>query len=250
MPLEPAASPPPQRGPWPDQPLDILVVGTHPDDAEIGLGGSIARWIAQQYRVGILDLTSGEPTPLGTPERRRAETQKANHALGNPWRINLGLPNRNLEPTLIHRRVVAEALRRARPRIVFAPYERDAHPDHVAASLLVQAARFWAKLTKSDLDGEPLPPPRLLFYFSLHLRAPEPAQLALDISSHLDVKLQALQAYRSQLVDNQPYGQPTVIERVLTRDRYWGHLIGVHAAEPIASAELLGLASLHDLTLS
>ena len=75
--------------------LDALVIAPHPDDAELGVGGTIVRLQEQGWRVGILDLTSGEPTPLGTPEKRVAETAQANQVLGNPWRENLGLPNRS-----------------------------------------------------------------------------------------------------------------------------------------------------------
>src|SRR3954468_16736722 len=109
--------------------LDALVVAPHPDDAELGMGGTIIRLLQQGWRVGILDLTSGEPTPLGSPERRARETAAANAALGNPWRKNLGLPNRSLEPTLAHRRSLAAVFRAVRPRILFAPYWEDAHPD-------------------------------------------------------------------------------------------------------------------------
>ena len=83
--------------------LDACVVAPHPDDAELGMGGTIVRLIGQGWKLGILDLTSGEPTPLGSLERRAAETLAANSALGNPWRKNLGLPNRSLEPTLVNR---------------------------------------------------------------------------------------------------------------------------------------------------
>ncbi len=101
--------------------LDALVVAPHPDDAELGVGGTIVRLIAQGWKVGILDLTSGEPTPLGSLTTRARETQAANLALGNPWRKNLGLPNRSLEPSLIHRRAVASVFRATRPRLIFAP---------------------------------------------------------------------------------------------------------------------------------
>ncbi len=138
--------------------LDALVVASHPDDAELGLGGTIVRLIGQGWKVGILDLTSGEPTPLGTPERRAAETAAANAALGDPWRENLGLPNRSLEPTLAHRRALAAVFRKVRPRLLFAPYWEDAHPDHVAATRLVEDARFWSKLSKTDMPGTPFHP--------------------------------------------------------------------------------------------
>ena len=77
----------------------------------------------------------------------------ANAALGDPWRHNLGLPNRSLEPTLLHRRALATIFRQVRPRLLFAPYWEDAHPDHTAATKLVDDARFWSKLTKSDIAG-------------------------------------------------------------------------------------------------
>src|SRR3954451_24254580 len=105
--------------------LDALVVAPHPDDAELGMGGTIVRLIRQGWSFGILDLTSGEPTPLGSPERRAAETAAANADLGNPWRKTLGLPIRSLEPTLVHRRAVASVFRRLRPRLLFAPYWED-----------------------------------------------------------------------------------------------------------------------------
>ena len=176
-------------------PLDALVVAPHPDDAELGMGGTIVRLIQQGWKVGILDLTSGEPTPLGSLERRAAETAAANAALGNPWRKNLGLPNRSLEPTLLHRRAVAAVFRQVRPRLLFAPYWEDAHPDHTAATKLVEDARFWSKLSKSDIAGEPFHPARILYYFSVHLRIVERPGVVIDISDQLDAKVAALRAF-------------------------------------------------------
>src|SRR5579862_2691095 len=138
----------------PETPLDVLVVATHPDDAEIGVGGTIVHCVRAGLRVGVLDLTDGEPTPHGTVEIRRKETTDATRLLGIAWRQNLGLPNRSVEHTLEARRRLAGVFRTMRPRIVIAPYWDDAHPDHVAASQLCDAARFWAKLTRSDLPGE------------------------------------------------------------------------------------------------
>jgi bacillithiol biosynthesis deacetylase BshB1 len=229
--------------------LDALVVAPHPDDAELGMGGTIARLITQEWKVGILDLTNGEPTPLGSPERRAAETAAANAALGHPWRQNLGLPNRSLEPTLIHRRVLAAAFRAVRPRLVFAPYWEDAHPDHAAATKLVEDARFWSKLSKTDIPGTPFHPMRILYYFSVHLRIVERPSLLIDISDQLDAKVTALRCYRSQLVENQSPGEPGVIESVCDRTRFWGHAVGVRHAEPFASREPIGLSSLNALLL-
>src|SRR6185369_1096927 len=162
--------------------LDLLVVATHPDDAEIGTGGALLAAKADGLTTGVLDLTSGEPTPHGSLEIRARETAAATAVLQLDWRDNLGLPNRSLEPTLAARRALAGVFRRTRPKIIVAPYWEDAHPDHIAACQLVEAARFWAKLTKSDLPGDPFWPPRVLYYFSIHLRTqPKPA-FVLDIS--------------------------------------------------------------------
>src|SRR3954469_12165790 len=229
--------------------LDALVIATHPDDAELGMGGTIVRLTAQGWKLGILDLTSGEPTPLGSLERRAAETAAANAALGNPWRRNLGLPNRSLEPSLASRRALAAVFRQVKPRLIFAPYWEDAHPDHVAATRLVEDARFWSKLSKSDIPGTPFHPARILYYFSVHLRIVERPSVVLDISEQLDAKVAALRCYRSQLVDNQPAGKPGVIDSVCDRTRFWGHLAGVLHAEPFASREPVALASLEHLLL-
>ncbi len=229
--------------------LDALVVAPHPDDGELGMGGTIVRLIQQGWKVGILDLTSGEPTPLGNLEWRAAETAAANSALGDPWRSNLGLPNRSLEPSLLHRRSLAAVFRQVRPRLIFAPFWEDAHPDHTAATKLVEDARFWSKLTKSDIPGNPFHPARILYYFSVHLRIPERPSLLVDISEQIDAKLAALRSYRSQLLDNQSEGRPGVIDSVCDRTRYWGHLAGVTHAEPFASREPVGLSGLDQLLL-
>jgi bacillithiol biosynthesis deacetylase BshB1 len=229
--------------------LDALVIAPHPDDAELGMGGTIVRLLGQDWSIGILDLTSGEPTPLGSPEIRARETAEASKALGLTWRRNLGLPNRSLEPTLLNRRALAAVFREARPRLLFAPYWEDAHPDHTAATKLVEDARFWSKLSKSDIPGEPFHPARVLYYFSVHLKIVERPSFLIDISDQLDAKVRAMRAYRSQLIDNQPEGKPGVIDSVCDRTRFWGHTIGVRHAEPFASREPIGLSALDRLLL-
>jgi bacillithiol biosynthesis deacetylase BshB1 len=229
--------------------LDALVVSPHPDDAELGVGGTIVRLMGQGWKVGILDLTSGEPTPLGSRERRAEETAAANAALGGPWRHNLGLQNRSLEPDLRSRRALAAVFRRLKPKLLFAPYWEDAHPDHLAATRLVEDARFWSKLSKSDIPGEPFHPARILYYFSVHLRIVERPSFVLDVSEQTSAKREALLCYRSQLVDNQPAGRPGVIDSVFDRTRFWGRLAGVEHAEPFASREPVGLSSLDSFLL-
>ena len=149
--------------------LDILVVSPHPDDAELGMGGAILKFRAEGLAVGVLDLTDGEPTPFGSPQIRRQETAEATRVLGVDWRENLGLHNRSLEASLEARAQLAAVFRRTQPRWIFAPYWVDAHPDHQAATQLIEAARFWAKLTKTDLAGEPFYPPRIIHYYCTHL---------------------------------------------------------------------------------
>ena len=227
--------------------LDVLVVSPHPDDAELGMGGAILKLQAEQLAVGILDLTNGEPTPHGSPEIRLRETAEATQSLGVTWRENLGLPNRSLEATLEARAMLAGVFRRTRPRWLFAPYWIDAHPDHVAATELVEAARFWAKLTKTDLPGQPHYPERIYYYYCIHLRLiPQPAFI-LDISDFWPRKRAAIECYRSQFIDGRPKDQPTVVDRLEQQAAVWGQAIGTRYGEPFASREPMGLSRFNGL---
>ena len=227
--------------------LDILVIAPHPDDAELGLGGAILKFKADGFSVGVLDLTDGEPTPHGSPEIRARETAAATEILGLDWRDNLGLPNRSVEASLEARHQLAGVIRQQRPRWLFAPYWVDAHPDHVAATELTEAARFWAKLTKSDLPGEPHHPERIYNYFCVHLKlVPQPA-IVLDISEHWEQKRAAIACYQSQFVAGRPTEPPTFLDQLETEAAYWGKSIGVRYGEPLASREPLGIKSLRDL---
>src|SRR3954469_23564602 len=211
--------------------LDYLVIAPHPDDAELGAGGAILLLRAQGASVGVLDLTDGEPTPHGSPEGRRRETAAASAVLGLSWRGNLGLTNRRLEADLEARARLAGALRQLRPRYLFAPYWEDTHPDHVAASALADAARFWAKLTKTDLPGAPHFPRRTFYYFSIHLRIHPRPTFVLDITAHLDGKMRALECSRSQLTEGRPAEPPALLDDVRDRARYWGWAIGARYGE-------------------
>jgi bacillithiol biosynthesis deacetylase BshB1 len=227
--------------------LDYLVLAPHPDDAELGVGGTLLLLKAQGASVGILDLTNGEPTPHGSPEIRARETAAATAILGIDWRGNLGLPNRSLVADLDARRKLAGALRQLRPRYVFAPYWEDAHPDHVAASALADAARFWAKLTKTDLSGEPHFPQRIIYYFSVHLRLHPRPSFVLDITPHLETKMRAIACYHSQFIQGRSTTPPTLLDDLRDRARYWGWAIGSGYGEPFVVREEIGLRSLRDL---
>lgn len=226
--------------------IDILVVAPHPDDAEIGMGGSVALLAARGHKIGILDLTNGEPTPAGSVETRAREAEAASAVLGIPWRRCLGLPNRKLEHTLDARWAVAAVLRELKPRVLFAPFWVDAHPDHVAATQLVEAARFWGKLTKTDMPGEPHWTPHMYYYFSVHLRVHEQPAFVLDVSAHLETKLRAVACFQSQ-IRPVPAGASDMLENLRTRARYWGWTIGATYGEPFASREPIGLTGLTDL---
>lgn len=231
----------------PPTPVDLLVVAPHPDDAELGMAGTMLRCRDEGLAVGILDLTNGEPTPHGSPEVRAEETAAATRLLGVAWRGNLGLPNRQLEHTLETRARLAGVFRLLRPRWVFAPYWVDAHPDHVAATQLIEAARFWAKLTKTNLPGEPHYPERIWYYLCLHLRQVVQPAFVVDITPYWEQKRAIVECYHSQFIAGRPQTPPTIIDRIRDQAAYWGWTIGASYGEAFASREPIGLRSLGHL---
>jgi N-acetylglucosamine malate deacetylase 1 len=227
--------------------LDMLVIAPHPDDAELGMGGAIAKMIGLGWKVGILDLTDGEPTPFGDPATRAAETMAASQALGVTWRENLGLRNRFLEPTLEARSQLAGVFRRVQPRWLFAPYWEDAHPDHVAATQMIEAARFWSKLTKSDLPFEPFHPSRVFYYYCVHLKHVAQPAFILDISDQWSTKAESIACYASQFVTGKEGVSPTMLERIRDEAAYWGKMIGTRYGEPFHCREPIALTDLSKL---
>lgn len=189
----------------PEDRLDVVAVAPHPDDLEITCGGTIALLVKQGYRVGMIDLTSGEPTPRGTPERRVAEAEAARQVLGGPVRVNLGLPNRVLMDCPEHRFVVATVFRRFRPKLVIVTAGRTpaASPDHHQGQLLVEAARFYSQLTKWNErfgDTGPYRVPHLVyapFPFEAEVRHWH-STFVVDVSDTFEQKLRAIQCYESQ----------------------------------------------------
>ena len=130
---------------------------------------------------------------------------------------------------------------------MFAPYWVDAHPDHTAAVELIEAARFWAKLTKSDLPGQPHHPERIWNYYCVHLRVVEKPGFVLDISDYWERKLAAISCYQSQFVVGRPTEPPTMLDRLRDQAAYWGWSIGVKYGEPYNCKEAVGLTSFRDL---
>ena len=221
--------------------LDVMIVAPHPDDAELGMGGAIIKMLAAGLRVGVLDLTNGEPTPFGSVEIRAAETAAATKIMGLSWRENLGLPNRCLQPTLEARQQLASVIRTTRPKWLFAPFWLDAHPDHLAATELVEAARFWAKLSKTEMPGEPFHPLRIYNYYCVHLKMHATPAFVLDISGQWESKLAAIRCYRSQFITGRENIDPSFLDQLHDEAACWGKSIGVRYGEPFTSREPIGL---------
>jgi N-acetylglucosamine malate deacetylase 1 len=185
--------------------LDVMAIGPHPDDLEITCGGTLAKLVKQGHKVGIIDLTSGEPTPRGSEELRRQEAEAARQVLGVQVRINLGLPNRVLMDAPEFRFRLATELRRYRPALVITTAGRTpaASPDHHQGHQLGEAARFYSQLTKWDERFSGTAPYRVPFFayapfpFDAELRNWH-SRIIIDISDTMEQKLAAIRCYASQ----------------------------------------------------
>jgi len=231
--------------------IDLLAIGPHPDDIELGMGGTLARHAAAGYRTAMIDLTRGEMGSNGTPEQRVAEGEAAARILGCQWRRNLALPDRGLD----HRdplqlRAVVEAIRSARPKLLAINWGVDRHPDHRAGSQLLEEAVFTAGLRRYETGQEPYRPARLLYYFINDEAEPS---LLVDVTPFHAKKIESLFAHGSQFARvggevetrlNSAIGLPYRIE---ARDRLFGHKAGVELAEgfvikqPLLVGDLLQL---------
>jgi bacillithiol biosynthesis deacetylase BshB1 len=208
------------------------------------MGGTIARLVAEGHRVLLLDLTDGEPTPFGDRATRAREAAEAARILGAE-RTTLDLPNRTLVHSVEARHRVAAVIRGFRPEVMFVPYFEDAHPDHVAGTRIVEDARFDAKLTKTDLPGDPWHAKWLFHYYATHLRiVPQPSFL-MDTSGFAARKREAVLAYQSQFVVNERNRR--VVEWLDAAGTYFGSRIGAETAEPFFAREPIGLTGLATL---
>jgi bacillithiol biosynthesis deacetylase BshB1 len=227
--------------------VDLLVFGPHPDDLEIGLGGTIARHAAAGHSVGLCDLTQGEMSSNGTIEERRAEAEDAARVLGAAWRENLRWPDGGIAATPEMIRAAVDLIRRHRPRTVAIPYWDDRHPDHVAASQVLRLAAFKSGLRKYDSGADPWAPEWVCYYFINDGTTPS---FVVDVSAHYDRKRAALDCHRSQFM---PAGAGTVPTRlsattfrqlIESRDAQFGALAGVAYAEGIVVREPVQRAGL------
>ena len=224
--------------------MDVVCIGAHPDDVEIGMGASVAKMVREGLSVAIVDLTNGEPTPFGTPQKRATEAATAAKILGAERRT-LTQPNRYLMDTVEARVELAEVLRELRPTHLFVPYPLDAHPDHVAAHQVASAARFYAKFTKTSMPGKPHYAARVFQYMAVHMRVAANPAFVLDVSEDLERKLAALAAYESQFVSNG--SNRSIIPTIERTAREWGSRIGTQAGEPFFTPEVVGMRSIRDL---
>jgi bacillithiol biosynthesis deacetylase BshB1 len=219
--------------------LDVVAVAPHPDDIEITCGGTLAKLVKQGYRVGMIDLTSGEPTPRGSLETRAREAEAARAILGVQVRRNLDLPNRVLMDCPENRFVLATAFRRHRPMIVLATAGRTpaASPDHHQAQLLVEAARFYSQLTKWDDRFEDTSPYRIPFLayapfpFDAEVRHWH-STFVIDVSDTFEAKMEAVRAYESQFDEKR-------FERV--KHALTGHAVSTGSRCGFAYGELFAL---------
>jgi bacillithiol biosynthesis deacetylase BshB1 len=222
--------------------VDLLVFGPHPDDIEIGLGGTVARHAAAGHRVGLCDLTEAELSSNGTREERRAEAAEAARVLGAVWRENLGWPDGGIATTPDLIRSAVDVLRRHRPRAIAIPYWDDRHPDHIASSEVLRVAAFRSGLARFETGDEPWRPDWVCYYFINDGATPS---FVVDVSSHYDAKRQALDCYRSQFAPSRAGAVPTRLtastfrQLIESRDAQFGALAGVAFAEGIVVREPL-----------
>lgn len=226
--------------------VDVIAVGAHPDDVEIGCGGLLAKLVQQGHRVGIVDLTNGEPTPACPhPSQRLAEATEAARVLGVQLRITLPHSNRCLFDNFGVRLSLASIFRKYRPSIVLGIGAKTpmASPDHWQAMQITDAAVFYSRLSKWDDEFADLPPHPIKkqFWYPLGFSTVEVpsggGQFVVDISSSLELKLNAIRAYASQF----PPGKQRVFRLVESQAHYFGGSAGFEAGELLVAATTLGI---------
>ena len=222
-------------------PVDLLVFGPHPDDLEIGLGGTIAHHVARGDVVGLCDLTAGEMGSNGTIDERLAESELAREALGAAWRENLRWPDRRIGEDAEHLVHAVAFIRQHQPRTIAIPYWSDRHPDHVAASAVLTEAVFNAGLKRYKAGEEAAWKPEWVCYYFIN--DGDKPSFVVDVSAHYEQKRRALDCHVTQF--RRP-GEGTAATRLNTpifrqliesRDAQFGALAGVTWAEGVVVRE-------------
>jgi len=236
--------------------LDILVLPVHPDDAELGCGGTILKHIAAGKKVGIVDLTRGELGTRGSAEIRAKEAEAAAEILGLTLRDNLGLPDGFFQNTQEYQLKVIEVIRKYQPEIIITNAHYDRHPDHGRASDLVEASTFLSGLRKIEtyFEGELQQAwrPRLLLHF-IQDQYIQP-NVVVDVTDYWDKKIESVMAYGSQFYNPEWKGEPQTyisspefIKIIDGRGLEFGKSIQVKYAEGFTSKKIFGVDSLFDL---
>lgn len=212
------------------QPLDWLCLAPHPDDAEIGAGGTLIRLGRAGRAVGVLELSRGERGTQGTPEEREAECVAAAQIMGLAWRGQLGLPDGGLADTPQGAAALAAVLRAVRPRVLVVPHQLDRHPDHFGTYHLSKRALHLAALRKADVAGEPHRVSQVLLYQG---NADIRANLLVDVGTVIADWEAAIRAHASQFTGEyiSETVTPEIVERRRGRLTYWGTLARVRYAE-------------------
>jgi bacillithiol biosynthesis deacetylase BshB1 len=216
------------------QSLNVLAFGAHADDVEIGMAGTISKLTSEGHRVGICDLTDADLSSNGNTALRKEEGSHAAEILGVSMRLSLSFPDRGLYLKEEYINQIASIIRSHKPKIVFAPYFEDRHPDHGNCARLVEEAVFSAGIRKYKTAGneEPHRVEKFYFYMINGFHMPD---FTIDITYFMNNKLAALRAYKSQFEQTeQSFATPLVngyIETVEARERMFGKLVGVTFAE-------------------
>lgn len=235
--------------------LDILAFGAHPDDVELGCGGTLAKEISNGKKVGIIDLTAGELGTRGSAEVRTLEANKASKILGLKTRENLNFKDGFFKNNENHQIKVIQVIRKYQPEIILCNALDDRHIDHPKASKLVSDSSFLSGLVKIDtsLNGEkqqPWRPKSVYHYIQWKNLSPD---FVVDVSGFMEKKISAINAYKSQFYNpesNEPetlISKKNFIDNVINRSADLGRLIGVDYAEGFNTQRLLGVSSLNDL---
>lgn len=235
--------------------LQILAIGVHPDDVELGCAGTLLAAIEEGKKVGILDLTRGELGTRGTAETRKVEARNAANILGIDVRENLGMADGFFQNDEAHQRLLISAIRKYQPDIILANAPEDRHPDHGRSAKLISDAAFLSGLRKieTQVDGvnQDAWRPAYVFHY-IQDRFIQPS-FVIDISKYMDKKIESVLAYTTQfynpdLKEPQTYiSSPQFIESVKARAMMLGKRIGVEYAEGYISEKMIGIKSLDNI---
>jgi bacillithiol biosynthesis deacetylase BshB1 len=221
--------------------VDVLAIGAHPDDVDLGVGGTLLLLAAQGFTTAILDLTQGEAASRGTADERVREADKSARILQVRERYNAELPDGGIANTPEQRLRIIPFIRALKPTVILHHHATDRHPDHGVAHALVRDANFFAGVSTVETDEDPYRAPYLYSYHPYQDSADPPA-VVMDVSDFQERKLRALKSFKSQLYNPGYAGPETYVsspefwDNITTRAAYWGSRVGVTYGEPLYSA--------------